>query len=501
MQQQNTTQQSRGFTIVELLIVIIVIAILAAITLVAFNGITQRARVSAATSAVEQAAKKVAVYAVTNADDYPASLADAGVTDNNSTTFQYSVNNGVSPKTYCITASVSEVSYFMSNTQQSPQSSGCPGHGQGGVAAVTNLATNPSFETGGANVEVRRNIIANPAPVVGGAPGNWVLNRPANGTLDVPSISGEVRYIATVASGLQEGIVPSEAGGSVAVGGYYAGSVEVKAAGTLIGRAATAMVYNNAVLAQLINFTWTGNWQKLDIPASTASTTTNMARIYVYIPSQQASDVAWIRKPIITQVPTANISAPAYFDGGFSPDSDLLPSWTGATGASASILTGKTVPTISATNAVTIQSSKWAKYGSKSVRIIPTGASGPSYAVLSIGANTGIRGTFLLSLHRDTAQPDRSAFNGVAYWNPVPQPQSTKWLGSGDNDIRVYGDPGPSGSTIILRHDGIVGDPDLYVDGFMQVVGNYTGQYHNGDSTDWIWNGAPNASTSTGPGR
>jgi len=40
-------QKKAGFTIVELLIVIVVIAILAAITIVSFNGISERARVSA----------------------------------------------------------------------------------------------------------------------------------------------------------------------------------------------------------------------------------------------------------------------------------------------------------------------------------------------------------------------------------------------------------------------------------------------------------------------
>ena len=37
---------SRGFTIVELLIVIVVIGILASIVIVAFNGIQERARIA-----------------------------------------------------------------------------------------------------------------------------------------------------------------------------------------------------------------------------------------------------------------------------------------------------------------------------------------------------------------------------------------------------------------------------------------------------------------------
>ncbi len=57
---------TKGFTIVELLIVIVVIGILAAITIVAFNGIQNRARTSSAKSAAQTVLKKAEAY---NADE------------------------------------------------------------------------------------------------------------------------------------------------------------------------------------------------------------------------------------------------------------------------------------------------------------------------------------------------------------------------------------------------------------------------------------------------
>lgn len=129
-----------GFTIVELLIVIVVIAILAAITTVAYNGIQNRARASAAQSLASQTARKIAAYVATDGS-YPADLATAGVTDTSN--LQYSVNNSASPATYCATASNGNASYYVSSTQSSPQPGGCPGHGQNGAVAITNLAANP----------------------------------------------------------------------------------------------------------------------------------------------------------------------------------------------------------------------------------------------------------------------------------------------------------------------------------------------------------------------
>lgn len=59
-----------GFTIVELLIVIVVIAILAAITIVAYNGIQTRAENTATINGVAAYAKALSLYAVDNGQ-YP----------------------------------------------------------------------------------------------------------------------------------------------------------------------------------------------------------------------------------------------------------------------------------------------------------------------------------------------------------------------------------------------------------------------------------------------
>lgn len=58
----------QGFTIVELLIVIVVIAVLAAITIVAFNGIQTRAENTKTTEAVRQYATALRSYQSTNGE-------------------------------------------------------------------------------------------------------------------------------------------------------------------------------------------------------------------------------------------------------------------------------------------------------------------------------------------------------------------------------------------------------------------------------------------------
>ena len=66
-------RRKRGFTIVELLIVIVVIATLAAITVVAYDGIQQRARLSGSLAASTQVQRSIELFKAEN-DSYPAAI-------------------------------------------------------------------------------------------------------------------------------------------------------------------------------------------------------------------------------------------------------------------------------------------------------------------------------------------------------------------------------------------------------------------------------------------
>lgn len=265
-----------GFTIVELLIVIVVIAILAAITIVAFNGIQERARVSAVSSALAQANKKIAVYQVDNPGQLPADLASIGIT-NNDVSYQYTVDNSASPALYCITATTGTTSYNSSSASSTPVSGGCPGHGVGGVAAITNLVRNPTAavnatdwiataSTGGSPTGAR--LTGQTTPLTGvttvyrgtltGTPSTWwrVQNsQPAPVTAGSPyTLSGYVRSSITGNTGVLI-IWMDGAGGTVT---ENASTGVSQAANTWGRRSITATAPAGAVSARLQAYAPTG---------------------------------------------------------------------------------------------------------------------------------------------------------------------------------------------------------------------------------------------------
>lgn len=118
--------KQHGFTIVELLIVIVVIGILAAITIVAYNGIQGRARAAAQMSVLSSAAK-AAQMALTLNGSYP--LASTLPTNSG---INLTITGSVATETFCITAT--GPSYNPKNVIQSGAIADGPCDGQSGGA-------------------------------------------------------------------------------------------------------------------------------------------------------------------------------------------------------------------------------------------------------------------------------------------------------------------------------------------------------------------------------
>ena len=125
-----------GFTIVELLIVVVVIAILAAITIVSYRGISQRAITSTLQSELSTTARKLETDKVTSGStDYHEDVASTGIPQREGATrtyyrsgqtfciayaqgniFQYITNSGSPKAGTCADAGFSDTTIFTYNT-------------------------------------------------------------------------------------------------------------------------------------------------------------------------------------------------------------------------------------------------------------------------------------------------------------------------------------------------------------------------------------------------
>lgn len=121
--------QQKGFTIVELLIVVVVIAILAAITIVSYNGIKDRADRAAMQSNTEQLTKQVLTYKALNGALPPSlSALNEGQGPKLGETVLYAYT--LSGDQFCLTVGKKNVSYtyYIAHEGAAIAEGACTGH-------------------------------------------------------------------------------------------------------------------------------------------------------------------------------------------------------------------------------------------------------------------------------------------------------------------------------------------------------------------------------------
>lgn len=295
--QVGTKAGREGFTIVELLIVVVVIAILATITIVAYNGLQKRAQTSAVATALNQASKKVKLYQVDNSA-YPTSLSAIGITDD-AVAYQYTG----AATTFCITGTQGSTSLFVSDTVTKPTEGGCAGHGQGGVAAITNLATNPSAENASGWLSNNGSVY----------PKTWDASRARSGTHSVSAsnVSSSTQLLSLYGVGASSGSGFSVVGGTVYTTSVYftadvAHSARIGCA-FRVGGTYTATVYNSDTSGT------PGAWSRAS-QTCTSPAGADLLRIMVMVDAT-VMQPAGTRGYVDDLMTTASSSAVGYADG------------------------------------------------------------------------------------------------------------------------------------------------------------------------------------------
>lgn len=148
----------RAFTVVELLVVIIIIGVLAAITIVSYNNITQNANTNSIKTDLTNFSKSLEVSRTSSSTDvYPDTAALAGLKPSNGATLTYNYVSG--SKHYCLEETLSGVTYSITNINRTVTQSQCIYNGILGWWKFNGDATDSS--TSGINGTINGALLAN----------------------------------------------------------------------------------------------------------------------------------------------------------------------------------------------------------------------------------------------------------------------------------------------------------------------------------------------------